>query len=205
MIAKIADRGDNDKARIDAIAKTGMTIGSDGLTRMAYICVACGEWHGTHHVKAPSGDRRLGNCDLCGSYSHLLYPVHCWGGLRGSQVSAAGAADDTESHYGMADAARTATAGHSTQQAARSCDESAKPGTDNDAQNGQEQGKESRLLSGLSCVMTASRLVQISSEIIGYGEMLPEAILGRRTACDIATTLLAVAEKLEQSAYAIEG
>lgn len=37
---------------------------------------------------------------------------------------------NTAPHYGMADAARTATAGHSTQQAARSCDQSAKPGTD---------------------------------------------------------------------------
>lgn len=130
MIAEIADRGDNEKARIDSIAEAVMTSGSDGLTRVAHICVACGARHGTHQVKEPPGDRRVGNCDFCGAYSHLLYPVHCWGGLRGAQVRSAGAADDTESHYGMADAARTATAGHFTQQAARSCDESAKPGTD---------------------------------------------------------------------------
>lgn len=130
MIAESADRGDNERDRIDSIAETGMTIGSDGLTRVACMCVACGARHGARDVRAKAADRFAGKCDLCGSPSYELYPVHCWGGLRGSQVSAAGAADDTESHYGMADAARTATAGHSTQQAARSCDQSAKPGTD---------------------------------------------------------------------------
>lgn len=128
MNAEIADRGDNERDRIDSIAETGMTIGSDGLTRVACICVACGVRHGARGPMVQAADLSVGNCDLCGLHSRRLYPVHCWGGLRGAQVRSAGAADDTESHYGMADAARTATAGHSTQQAARSCDESAKPG-----------------------------------------------------------------------------
>lgn len=100
MIAEIADRGDNEKARIDSI-------------------------------QARKADhRRVCWCDLCGAICNSCNHDAYWGGLRGAQFSSACAAeDDTDSHYGMADAARTATAGHSTQQAARSCDESAKPGT----------------------------------------------------------------------------
>jgi len=129
MIAEIADRGDNERDRNNSIAETGMTIGSDGLTLVAWICAACGGRHGARDVRANAADRIAGRCDSCGSLSYELYPLHCGGGLRCEPASAARTADDTESHYGMADAARTATAGHSTQQAARSCDQSAKPGT----------------------------------------------------------------------------
>lgn len=206
MNAETATRRVTEEANIDRMVETGMVIASDGITRRAYICAVCGQQHGAHQAAgATAADRRVGNCDLCGTHSHLLYPVSCWGGLRGASGMVAVSSDSEPTHYGMADAARTATAGHSTQQAARSCDESAKPGTDNVEQKNQAQGKEIHPFPGLSsCMMTAARLVQISIEIIGYWEMLPEAILCRRTACDIATTLLAVAEKLEQSAYAIE-
>lgn len=130
MIAGIADRVGNDAKRIDSIAETGMATGSDGLTRLAQICVACGSKHGAHAVRATDVDRSVGYCDLCGTYSYMLYPVSCWGGLVSASGVCDNAAEDGETHYGMADAARTATAGQRTQQAARSCDQSAKPGTD---------------------------------------------------------------------------
>lgn len=118
-----------EEENIDRMVETGMVIASDGMTRRAYICAVCGQQHGAHQATgANAADRRVGNCDLCGTHSHLLYPVSCWGGLRGASGLVAVLSDSAPTHYGMADAARMATAGHSTQQAARSCDESAKPG-----------------------------------------------------------------------------
>lgn len=130
MKAETENRRVTEEANIDRMVETGLVIASDGMTRRAYICAVCGQQHGAHQATgANAADRRVGNCDLCGTHSHLLYPVSCWGGLRGASGLVAVLSDSDPTHYGMADAARMATAGHSTQQAARSCDESAKPGT----------------------------------------------------------------------------
>ena len=130
MNTETAMRRVTEEANIDRMVQTGMVIASDGMTRRAYICAVCGQQHGAHQATgANASDRRVGNCDLCGTHSHLLYPVSCWGGLRGASGLVAVLSDSEPTHYGMADAAREETAGNFTQQAARSCDESAKPGT----------------------------------------------------------------------------